>query len=140
VQGKLAAFEARGTAVVAVGQGSGAASARVASELGISFPVLGDPDHAGYDALGLGRTGLFGLTLEPFFEAPGEAFRNLRQADLRASASRRSDVRRLAGALVVDREGRIRFLHRSAKTTDVPETDALLAAVDALGGQSAGAR
>lgn len=112
----------------------------MAAELGISFPVLGDPDHAGYDALGLGRTGLFGLTLEPFFEAPGEAFRNLRQADLRASASRRSDVRRLAGALVVDRAGRIRFLHRSAKTTDVPETDALLAAVDALGGQPTGAR
>ena len=139
MQGKLAAFEERGAGVVAVGQGSGGEAARVAAELGVTFPVLGDPDHAGYDALGLGRTGLFGLTLAPFFEAPGEAFRNLRQADLRASASRRSDVRRLAGALVVDGEGRIRFLHRSAKTTDVPETEALLAAIDGLRLQPAGA-
>jgi hypothetical protein len=139
VQGKLAAFAARGAAVVAVGQGTGAEAARVASELRISFPVLGDPDHAGYDTLGLGRTGIFGLTLEPFFEAPGEAFRNLRQADLRASASPRSDVRRLAGALLVDADGRVRFLHRSAKTTDVPETEALLQVLDGLRGQPAGA-
>jgi len=139
VQRNLEGFEVRGAAVVAVGQGTGAEAARVAGTLGISFPVLGDPERAGYDTLGLGRTGWFGLTLEPFLEAPAEAFRNLRQADLRASASPRSDVRRLAGALIVDTAGRIRFLHRSSKTTDVPETDALLARIDELRGQPVGA-
>ena len=51
---------------------------------------------------------------------------------MRAAGSPRSDVFRLGGALVADRAGRIRFLHRSQSTTDVPKTDALLAALRAL--------
>ena len=35
--------------------------------------------------------------------------------------------------MVVDAAGRIRFLHRSQTTTDVPKTDALLAALDRRG-------
>lgn len=132
MQRHLGEFETRGAQVVAIGQGTGAEAERMARRLRLGFPVLGDPDHDGYRAVGLGRTDLFGLTLKPFLESPAEAFRNLRQADLAASASPRSDVRRLGGALVVDRGGRIRFLHRSRTTTDVPATADLLAALDAL--------
>ena len=131
MQGRLSEFEARGAQLIAVGQGTGAEAAAAAQRHRVSFPCLGDPGHASYRSLGFGRTGLFGLTLTPFLEAPREAFGNLKRADLRASANPRSDVRRLGGAMVVDASGRIRFLHRSATTTDVPATDRLLAALDA---------
>jgi hypothetical protein len=131
VQGRLGEFEQRGAQVIAVGQGTGAEAAAAARRHGITYPCLGDPGHESYRTLGLGRTGWFGLTLAPFFEDPRGAFHNLKRADLTAAANPRSDVRRLGGALVVDREGRVRFLQRSATTTDVPPTAALLAALDA---------
>jgi hypothetical protein len=131
VQGRLAEFEQRGAQVIAVGQGTGAEAAAAAKRHHITYPVLGDPGHQSYRKLGLGRTGLWGLTLAPFFEDLRGSWQNLKRADLAASRSPRSDVRRLGGALVVDASGRIRFLHRSQTTTDVPKTDALLAALDA---------
>lgn len=100
--------------------------------LKLDFACYGDPQHAAYRAFGLGRTGVFGLTLAPFLRDPVGGLRNLAQADLRASASPRSDVFRLGGALVADRDGVVRFLHRSRTTTDLAPTDALLAALDAL--------
>jgi hypothetical protein len=130
VQGRLAEFERRGAQVIAVGQGTGAEAAAAARRHRITYPCLGDPGHASYRTLGLGRTGWWGLTLAPFLEDLRGSWQNLRRADLAASRNPRSDVRRLGGALVVDRSGRVRFLHRSATTTDVPSTDALLAALD----------
>jgi len=118
--------------VVAIGQGTGAEAARVARMLKLDYACYGDPQHEGYRTLGLGRTGLFGLTIAPFLSDPARSLRNIARADLRAAASPRSDVFRLGGALVVDRAGRVRFLHRSQSTTDVPKTDALLAALDAI--------
>jgi hypothetical protein len=132
VQSRLGDFRARGANVVAIGQGTGAEAARIARMLKVTYACYGDPGHEAYRALRLGRTGLFGLTLAPFLRDPGGSFRNLAQADLRAAASPHSDVFRLGGALVADRAGRIRFLHRSQSTTDVPKTGALLAALDAL--------
>jgi hypothetical protein len=129
VQGRLADFAARGAALVAVGQGTGAEAAAAAKKHRVTYPVLGDPGHTSYRTLGLGRTGWFGLTLAPFFEDARGSFENLRRADLRAAASPRSDVRRLGGAMIVDANGKIRFLHRSQSTTDVPKTAALLAAL-----------
>lgn len=129
MQRRLAEFEARGAGVVAVGQGTGAEAAAAARRHGVTYPCLGDPGHASYRTLGLGRTGWWGLTFAPFFEDLRGSFENLRRADLAASANPRSDVRRLGGALGVDAAGRIRFLHRSRTTTDVPSTDALLAAL-----------
>jgi hypothetical protein len=129
VQGRLAEFERRGAQLIAVGQGTGAEAAAAAKRHRITYPVLGDPGHQSYRSLGLGRTGLFGLTLAPFFQDPRGSWENLKRADLAASRSPRSDVRRLGGAMVVDASGRIRFLHRSQTTTDVPKTDALLTAL-----------
>lgn len=132
MQGRIGEFERRGARVVAIGQGTGQEAARVARMLKLSYACYGDPGHDAYRALGLGRTSVFGLTLQPFLVDPLGALRNVRKADLRASASPRSDVFRLGGALVADRGGVVRFLYRSKTTTDVPETGALLAALDAL--------
>ncbi len=132
MQSRLADFERRGANVVAIGQGTGAEAARIARLLKLGFACYGDPQHGAYRALELGRTGLFGLTLAPFLSDPAGSLRNLAQADLRASSNPRSDVFRLGGALVADRAGKLRFVHRSQSTTDVPKTDALLAALDAI--------
>jgi hypothetical protein len=117
--------------LVAIGQGTGSEAARIARLLRLSYTCYGDPGHDAYRALDLGRTGLFGLTLQPFLSDPLGSLKNVREADMRAAVNPRSDVFRLGGALVADRAGKIRFLHRSRTTTDVPKTDALLAALDA---------
>ena len=132
MQSRLSEFRGRGANVVAIGQGTGAEAARSARLLRVEFACYGDPSHDAYRALDLGRTGMFGLTLAPFLSDPAGSLRNIAQADLRAAANPRSDVFRLGGALVADRSGRIRFLHRSHSTTDVPKTFALLAALDAI--------
>lgn len=132
MQSRLGEFQKRGANVVAIGQGMGSEAARIARMLKLGFACYGDPEHDAYRALGLGRTGLFGLTLAPFLSDPAGSLRNIAQADMRAAANPRSDVFRLGGALVADRTGTIRFLQRSQSTTDVPKTDALLAALDAI--------
>ena len=132
MQRRVADFDQRGASLVAIGQGTGEEAARSARMQKLAFPCYGDPEHASYRALELGRTGWFGLTLEPFLHDARASLRNLREADLRASANPRSDVFRLGGALVAERGGIVRFLYRSRTTTDLPETDALLAALDAL--------
>jgi hypothetical protein len=131
VQQRIGDFRQRGARVAAIGQGSGEEAARMQRLLNLDYACYGDPEHASYRALELGRTGVFGLTLAPFFSDPVDAFRNLAQADLRASASPRSDVFRLGGALVADRGGAIRFLHRARATTDFAAPEAMLAALDA---------
>ena len=132
MQRRLRDFEERGANVVAIGQGTGAEAARIARMLRVTYACYGDPEHDAYRAFELGRTGMFGLTLQPFLSDPAGSLRNLTQADMRAAASPRSDVFRLGGALVADRAGKIHFLHRSRSTTDVPKTDALLAALERL--------
>jgi len=132
VQKRLPDFEKRGANVAAIGQGTGAEAARIARLLRVEFACYGDPEHDAYRAFDLGRTGMFGLTLQPFLSDPTGSLRNLAQADMRAAANPRSDVFRLGGALVADRAGKIQLLHRSRSTTDVPKTDDLLAALDRL--------
>ena len=132
MQEALPRFRAAGARVVAIGQGTGAEAAEVARELGLEFPVYGDPERSNYRKLGLPRASLFGISLGPLLEAPLEGLRTLREASLRWSASPRSDVRQLAGALVVDRDGTVRFFHRSEKPTEVPSAEELLEAVEKL--------
>jgi hypothetical protein len=137
VQRDLAEFERRGATVIAIGQGTGAEAARIARMLHVTYPVLGDPGKDAYRALGLGRTGWVSMMVQPFLEDPAGAWRNLREADLAASANPRSDVRQLGGVALVDRRGTVRYLHRSQTTTDVPANATLLAAIDALAADAA---
>ena len=132
MQRDLEQFTRRGATVVAIGQGTGEEAQRVARALGVTYPVLGDPGKDSYRVFGLGRAGWLGLLVQPFVEDPTGAWRNLREADLAASANPRSDVRQLGGVIAVDRRGVIRYLHRSRTTTDVPSNATLIAAIDAL--------
>ncbi len=132
MQEEIDAFSGRGARVVAIGQGSGAEADALARRLSLSFPCLGDPGHAGYDALGLGRTGWWGLLGQPFVEDFRGAMRNLREADLAASAGRHADVKRLGGSMVVARGGRIAHLHRAERTDDLCSNAQLLRVLDAL--------
>jgi len=125
-------FERRGATVLAVGQGTGAEAAEVAREEGVAIPVLGDPGKAAYRALGLERAGWWGLLVQPMIENLLEAVDALRRASLRWSASPRSDVRQLGGVMIVDGQGRIRYLHRAKSAQDNPPTARLLEALDAL--------
>jgi hypothetical protein len=132
VQGDLEEFERRDAKLVAIGMGTGDEASALARRLGLGFPLLGDPQHRAYDAFGLGRDGWLGLMLRPVLENPLGAFRDMAEADLMASISPRSDVKRLGGAAIVDGAGMLRWLHRAERTDDIPSNAALLAALDAL--------
>ena len=132
MQRDLEEFRRRDAQVVAIGQGTGAEAAAMAARLGLEFPLLGDPDREAYRELGLARDGWYGLLVRPFLESPVEAARTLGEADLKASASPRSDVKQLGGAAVVDRAGTIRYLHRARRTDDFAPTPDLLAVLDRL--------
>jgi len=131
VQERIDDFWQRAARVVAVGQGTGAEAAAMQDRLRLSFPVLGDPGHEGYEKLGLGRTGWWGLTVQPFVEDFRGALRNLRQADLRASANPRSDVARLGGTAVIAQGGSLAYLHRATRTTDLAPHRDVIEAIDA---------
>ncbi len=132
MQSEREAIEAAGGQVVAVGQGTGVEAAQVAAKFGVTFPVLGDPDHHGYRSMDLDRAGWWKLLVEPFLEDPVGGMKNLLKADFRASVNPRSDVRLLSGVAIVDREGHLRFVHRSTKTTDLPAISVLLDALRAI--------
>lgn len=125
-------FAARGAGVLAIGQGTGDEAAEVAREEQVEIPVLGDPGKGSYRTLGLDRAGWWALLVAPMLENLAESVSLIGKASLRWSASPRSDVRQLGGVMIVDGGGTIRYLHRSATTTDVPTTAELLEALDAL--------
>ena len=72
------------------------------------------------------------VTATPFLEDPRLAFSRIRSASLKGSLMRHSDVLQLGGVAIVDRDGILRYLHRSRKTDDLPATSVLLAELDRL--------
>jgi hypothetical protein len=132
VQRELKEFDKRDAQVVAVGMGTGAEAEAMHERLGLGFPLLGDPHHDAYASLDLRRDGWWNLIGRPLVERPLSALRDIADADLKASASPRSDVQRLGGALVLDRAGAVRYFHRAARSDDIPSNAALLAVLDAL--------
>ncbi len=132
MQRDLEAFETRDAKLVAIGMGTGDEASALAESLGLGFPIFGDPEHRVYDAFGLGRAGWLGLMLRPVLESPLGAFRDIAEADLKASINPRSDVQRLGGEAIVDSRGGVRWLHRAERTDDIPPNATLLAALDAL--------
>ncbi len=85
-----------------------------------------DPHKSSYRAFGLGRSGWWGVTLQPLLEDPLLGLRRLRHANLRRSAAPHSDVLQLPGVAIVDRDGVLRFLHRSRRTDDLPSIGRIL--------------
>jgi hypothetical protein len=128
----LEEFERRGAQLVAVGQGSEAETARYCSEHAQGFPCLGDPERAGYRALGLARGGWWSTVLKPFVTDTRESLRLVRNADLAASQLESSDVLQMGGVAIVDRDGVMRFLHVAETTADIPSNPEIYAALDGL--------
>jgi peroxiredoxin len=126
------AITARGAQIVAIGQGQGDYAARFCEQLETGFPCLGDPERRGYRALGLLRSSWWGVTAQPFLQDPVAGFRRIRDADLRAAMLKESDVLQLGGVVIVDREGTVRYLHRSQDPSDLPPTQELLDVLDSL--------
>ena len=89
-------------------------------------------ESGAYRAFGLARDGWWNVTAKPFLEDPRLAFDRIRNASLKGSLMPHSDVLQLGGVAIVDREGILRYLHRSRKTDDLPATSALLAELDRL--------
>ncbi len=117
---------------MAVGQGTGEEAARVCRSLAVPCRCLGDPDKQAYRAFGLARDGWWNVTAKPFLEDPRLAFDRIRNASLKGSLMRHSDVLQLGGVAIVGRDGILRYLHRSRKTDDLPATSAVLAELDRL--------
>jgi hypothetical protein len=132
VQEHHAEIRARGAEVLAVAQGSGDEAARYCRMAKIGYPCLGDPDKGLYRLFSLPRDGWWNVTVKPFLEEPGIALRRIRRASLKGSMMTHSDVLQLGGIAIVDAEGIVRYLHRSARTDDYPPTSEVLAALDAL--------
>ena len=124
-------FERRGARVVAVGQGTGDEAAEVCRGVGADFECLGDPHKHAYRAFALGRAGWWDLTARPFLEDPGRAFGRIRRASVKGSLMKHTDVHQLPGVAIL-REGAVRYLHRAAKTDDLPSSPEILARLDRL--------
>ncbi len=127
-----AGFEARGARVVAVAQGTGDESDRFCRAMDTAYSCLGDPNKEVYALFSLPRASWWNLTVGPFLEKPGLAFSRIRNASLKGSLMRHSDVLQLGGVAIVDRAGTVRYLHRSQKTDDLPPMPAILAELDRI--------
>ncbi len=115
-----------------MGQGSGEEAVRICRTLAVPCRCLGDPGKQAYRAFGLARDGWWNVTAKPFLEEPRLAFDRIRNASLKGSLMRHSDVLQLGGVAIVDRHGILRYLHRSGKVDDLPATSAILTELDRL--------
>ena len=118
--------------VGASGQGSGEEAAGFCRMLKTGYPCLGDPGKDAYREFQLSRDSWWNVTAKPFLEEPKLAFDRIRNASLKGSLMKHTDVLQLGGVVIVDRGGIIRYLHRSAKTDDLPDTRDLLAVLDRM--------
>lgn len=120
-------FDEEGVRIALVGMGVPDSCARFRRRYALPFPVFADPERTAYRAYGLaeGSTGQvlgwpeiaggLGLALRGYL--PGIA------AGLNAQ---------LAGDFLIDRDGVIRYVHRSRRAADVPPPRVLLAAAHEL--------
>lgn len=94
-------------------------------EIGLPFPVYGDPGRAAYEAFGLGRASVARVWLDP------RVWRSY--AKLLGRGRRlhrlREDSLQLGGDVVLDAEGRVRWMYRSRGPEDRPSVDELVAAL-----------
>jgi peroxiredoxin len=125
VQKELASIEDVRT--VAVMPGTTELLAAVSEHLGLTIPVLSDPDWTLHRRYGMKR----GTRREIFLSiATWKAYARLfRSWNLRRPSE---DVFQLGGAAIVDRNGQIAWVHRGASPADYADPAQLVAAVEAL--------
>jgi peroxiredoxin len=112
--------------LVVVGPGTPAELRRYRDLLGLTMPVLSDPEWSAYRSFAFGRAGVRETVLAPRHW--------LAYARLIAKGRRperpRQDVFELGGDVLLDASGRIVWIYRSRVPDDRPSADEILAAVE----------
>lgn len=91
-------------------------------ELGLSYPVYGDPDRGSYRAFGFGRASARRVWLDP---RVWRTYAGLIARD-RQRPTVRGDSLQLGGDIVLDAGGRVRWIYRSEGPEDRPPVDRLV--------------
>ena len=125
-------YKERGARVVAIGQGTGEEAAEICGALGADFSCYGDPGKRAYRAFQLPRASWWSVTAKPFFEDAALAYRRIRNASMKGSLMKHTDVLQLPGVAIVDAGGVVRYLHRSKKADDLTPTTEILSQLDRL--------
>ncbi len=132
MRGSEGEFEARGAALVAIGQGTGSKARSFCSKLEVGYPCLGNPDRSSYKAFGFPRGSWGDVMWKPLLSDPVRGIQRIFQADAAGARLRTSDVKQLGGVAIVSAEGRIRYRYRQKTSGDLPEVAELLDALDRL--------
>jgi len=115
----------RGVALACIVQ---ARPGELRSICGAELLCIADPAHRSYDAVGLGRIGLWQLlTSLKFHRRRSQAARQGFRQSWRRTFARESDTLLLPGAALVARGGRILWLYRGEHPGDLPPADDMLA-------------
>ena len=110
--------------VVCVFQYRAAPTRNFCRQRGVELECLGDPELAGYDAVGLERGGVKELA------SPKVALGALRAARKgQLPGKPEGDTTLMPATFVVDSEGKVRFAHYNADQSDNPPMEPVLEAV-----------
>jgi peroxiredoxin len=128
-------FRAAGADVVAVFQYRAEPTFHFCRKRGVPFDCLGDPERAGYHAVGLERGGA------TEYIGPQLAKGFLRAARHGALPGRPvGDVAQRPGTFVIASDGTVAFAHYNKDSSDNPSTEELLRVVSELAGAGANGR
>jgi peroxiredoxin len=120
----LEEIRSAGGDVVCVFQYRAAPTRNFCRQRGVELECLGDPELAGYDAVGLERGGVKELA------SPKVAIAGLRAAAKgRLPGKPEGDTALMPATFVVDSEGKVRFAHYNADQSDNPPMEPVLEAV-----------
>jgi peroxiredoxin len=121
-------FDRRGVVIAVVSFAAPAKLADYQERRRWPFIMLADPDRIAYRAFGLKRLSWFRL----FSPATIRAYWNLLRQGMKRDPWAGDDVHQAGGDFLLDREGNIRFAHRSQDPADRPPPASLLQAIDSI--------
>jgi peroxiredoxin len=122
----LPQFEQAGGRLVLVGMGTPEESMAFARRMEVSCPVISDPDRQLYRSFGLKMASALEL-LSPSIAV--KAISAIAQGHTIGKPI--GDIRQLPGGFIIDTGGRIVYSHIAKDPADHPETETILAALDA---------
>ena len=117
-----------GAELAFVGNGTPAFARAFAEDYRIEVPLYVDPSRQTYRALGMARPRIFSFVSPRLLAAVARALRGgFMQGAIRG------DALQLGGVLVVGRDGRVAFRHRSRDAGDHPVVGDVVAAAEQVG-------
>jgi peroxiredoxin len=124
LRGDIAKIHAAGAEFVVIGSGTPQQAGWFAEDVGLTTPVLTDPDLQLYRALQT-RRGLAGVLHPRVILRAIQAFRRgFRQRGIQGDATQ------LGGLFVIGKTGEVVYAHRSRFAGDYPASSEFLAALD----------